>query len=217
MACDGELRVVEASNQWVVVDKPAGLLSVPGIGEEKKDCVVARVRAMFPAATGPMMVHRLDMDTSGLMVVALTPGAQRALSGQFERRETHKRYVALLDGIVAHADEGEVDAPLRLDVSRRPFQVYDWLHGREAVTRWRVLSFEVDRTRVALWPLTGRTHQLRVHAALLPPIGIGRAIVGDPLYGRRLSGERLMLHAGELGFSDPGGGGGVLFRSAVPF
>lgn len=214
---EGELRVVAATDDWVVVDKPSGLLSVPGKGESKQDCVASRVRDMFPRATGPLIVHRLDMDTSGLLVLGLNPASQSALSLQFEQRRVAKRYVALLDGIVSHADTGVVEAAIRLDVHRRPYQVYDWLHGREAVTRWGVLSFEVDRTRVWFEPLTGRTHQLRVHAALRRPIGIGHAILGDPLYGSAASAERLMLHAESLSFSDPDTGREASFRSTPTF
>jgi tRNA pseudouridine32 synthase/23S rRNA pseudouridine746 synthase len=212
-----ELKIVSATDSYVVVDKPSGLLSVPGKGEAKQDCVASRVRGLFPACSGPLIVHRLDMDTSGLMVLGLNPDSQRVLSRQFEDRRVFKRYVALLDGIVSHADTGVVDAAIRLDVHRRPYQVYDWLHGREAVTHWGVLAFEVDRTRVWFEPQTGRTHQLRVHAALRRPIGIGHAILGDPLYGSADSAERLMLHAAVLGFSDPINGRDVEFRSAPAF
>lgn len=214
-----DLRIMALTEDYVVVEKPAGLLSVPGKGPDKQDCVASRVRALIPHARGPLIVHRLDMDTSGLLVLGLTPEAQANLSLQFEQRRVSKRYVALLDGLVAHADEGEVDAPLRLDVSRRPYQVFDWLHGRPALTRWGVLAFETDRTRVWLEPLTGRTHQLRVHAALRRPIGIGHPILGDPLYGSREedSAGRLMLHAERLGFSDPRTGRAVEFRSSPGF
>lgn len=196
-----ELRIVASTGGYVVVDKPAGLLSVPGKGDEKQDCVASRVRELFPRCSGPLIVHRLDMDTSGLLVLGLTPAAQANLSRQFELRRVSKSYIALLEGVVAHADHGRVEAAIRPDVDRRPYQIYDWLHGRQAVTDWRVLSFETDRTRVQFEPLTGRTHQLRVHAALPRPIGLGHAIVGDPLYGR--CDERLMLHAATLRFRDP--------------
>lgn len=210
------LRTVAQGSSWVVIDKPAGLLSVPGKGDEphKKDCVVARVAVMFPDATGPLIVHRLDMDTSGLLVLGLTADAQRRLSKQFEERRVSKRYIALLDGIVDHAREGEVNLPLRLDPANRPWQIVDGLHGRESVTRWRVLSYEVDRTRVEFTPITGRAHQLRVHAATsLACGGIGHCIVGDVLYGcayrragevgRLVPAERMMLHAAHLAFDDP--------------
>jgi tRNA pseudouridine32 synthase / 23S rRNA pseudouridine746 synthase len=207
-------RIVLASERFVVVDKPTGMLSVPGKGPEKQDCVAARVRAGFPRATGPLIVHRLDMETSGLLVLGLDADAQRELSGQFERRETEKTYIALLDGSVVQ-DEGEIRLPMRLDIERRPFQVVDQVHGRQAVTRYRVLSREIDRTRVEFTPLTGRTHQLRVHAAA----GLSCPIVGDVLYGRDggVGGERLMLHASFLAFVDPGTGRRVEVQSPPPF
>lgn len=224
------LRIVAHSPSWVVIDKPAGLLSVPGKGDEpwKKDCVASRVAAMFPEATGPLIVHRLDMDTSGLLVLGLTPGAQRQLSKQFEERLVSKRYVALLDGAVEHAREGEVNLPIRLDPENRPWQVVDGLHGRESVTRWRVLSYETDRTRVEFTPSTGRAHQLRVHAATsIACGGIGHCIVGDVLYGngyrragevgRLVPAERMMLHAAYLAFNDPGTGERVEARSSSCF
>lgn len=229
------LTVVRQSETWVVIDKPAGLLSVPGKGDEprKKDCVPVRVAAMFPRATGPLVVHRLDMDTSGLMVVGLTADAQRALSKQFEERRTEKRYVALLDGELVHpsGESGEIDVPMRLDPDHRPWQVMCSLHGRRAVTRWRVMAREIDRTRVSLEPVTGRAHQLRVHAALPQAWGgLGRCIQGDVLYGSGYRGPwpeaergemsaapRLMLHAAMLEFSDPETCERVRCESVVPF
>lgn len=209
---DASLAVVQATTRYVVVDKPAGMLSVPGKGPDKADCVASRVRAMFPAATGPLVVHRLDMDTSGLLVLGLDPDAQRDLSMQFERREVDKAYIALLDGVVA-GDSGVIDLPIRLDVDRRPIQIVDHVRGRSAVTRWRVLAREIDRTRVLMEPATGRTHQLRVHAAE----GLGCPIIGDVLYGDPSSGPRLMLHAGALSFRGPGARARVTFRSPTPF
>lgn len=195
----------------MVIDKPPWMLSVPGKGPQKQDCAVARVRAMFPEALGPMVVHRLDMETSGLMVVALDAPTQRALSMQFENRRVAKAYIALLDGLIA-ADGGTIDLPIRADIENRPMQVVDHARGRPAVTRWRVLARETDRTRVCFEPQTGRTHQLRVHAAL----GLGHPIVGDVLYG---SGgqDRLMLHAEYLGFTDPDTGCWVEARSRPDF
>lgn len=165
------LDVVLATDRFVVVNKPAGLLSVPGKGADKQDCVAARVRQMFPGATGPVTVHRLDMDTSGLIVCALDADAQRALSMQFERREVEKRYVALVDGVVG-CESGAIEAPIRADLDNRPYQVIDRSHGRPARTNWKVLSIETDRTRVELIPFTGRTHQLRVHCAYAGPGGM---------------------------------------------
>ncbi len=205
-----DVRVVHVSRRFAVLEKPAGMLSVPGKGPEKTDCVALRARGMFDWATGPIIVHRLDMETSGLMVVALDEGAQRFLSAEFEHRRVDKAYVALVEGDV-YGDAGVIDMPIRPDVTNRPYQIHDPVHGREAATRWRVMSREVDRTRVRFAPVTGRTHQIRVHAAL----GLGHAIVGDVLYGK--GGERLMLHASELEFTSPQGEGRVKFESAVPF
>lgn len=193
------LPIVHATDRFVVVNKPAGLLSVPGKGPDKQDCVAARVARMFPHATGPMVVHRLDMDTSGLIVVALDADAQRELSRQFEQREVEKAYIALVEGHVA-SEHGTVDVPMRMDIDRRPYQIIDFVHGSPSLTHWSVLAYETDRTRLRFVPHTGRTHQLRVHAA-----HIGHPIIGDPLYGRREHpDQRLMLHAAELAFRDPG-------------
>jgi len=212
------IPVVHASERYVIVDKPAGLLSVPGKGEGKQDCAVSRVRAMFPRASGPMVVHRLDMDTSGLLLIALDEDSQRELSRQFEERVTEKQYVALLDGEV-EGEMGEILLPLRADILNRPYQIVDLEKGREAVTRWRVLAREVDRTRIQFEPLTGRSHQLRVHAAA----GLGCPILGDLLYGKppgighKRGAERLMLHASRLSFLEPGTVRRVEFESGVPF
>lgn len=205
-----------AGPRFVVVDKPAWMLSVPGKGVAKRDCIASRVAAMFPDATGPQIVHRLDMETSGLMVLGLDRAAQRELSRQFEDRRVEKEYVALLDGIVPD-DEGEIDLPIRPDIDSRPLQVVDRLRGREAVTKWRVLARETDRTRIRFRPLTGRTHQLRVHAAAPQATGgLGRPILGDGLYGGP-GADRLMLHATRLAFLDPGTGRRVEFESPTPF
>lgn len=206
--------VIHGGERYVVIDKPAGLLSVPGKGEEKQDCAVSRVRGMFPRASGPMVVHRLDMDTSGLLVIALDEESQRELSRQFEERITEKRYVALLEGAI-EGEVGEISLPLRADISNRPYQIVDLEQGREAVTRWRVLAREVDRTRVEFEPVTGRSHQLRVHAAK----GLGVPILGDVLYGKPpgSGAERLMLHAARLSFMEPGTVRRVEFESGVPF
>jgi tRNA pseudouridine32 synthase/23S rRNA pseudouridine746 synthase len=218
------LPIIHAGGAFVVIDKPSGLLSVPGKGPDKADCAASRVREHFPAATGPLVVHRLDMDTSGLMVFALNPESQRNLSRQFERRSVAKAYTALVDGLI-DADSGEISAPLRLDVDRRPFRVFDPVLGQTALTRWTVLSRETDRTRVRFEPVTGRTHQLRVHAALPRPHGLGHHILGDVLYapgadvGTHAPTEapRLMLHASELELHDPETGARVRFESRAPF
>ena len=232
--------MIFATSAYAVVEKPPGLLSVPGKGENKQDCAAARVRAMFPEATGPLVVHRLDMETSGLMVFGLTADAQRALSMQFERRVPRKKYVAVLDGAteLGVGEEGEVNLPMRADVEHRPWKMIDYLNGRAALTRYRVLGrsageaggggkerFEKVRTRVELEPVTGRAHQLRLHAATARQQGgLGCPIVGDPLYGHtglflggRHERERLMLHAKYLSFLDVVSGERVEFWSEGGF
>jgi tRNA pseudouridine32 synthase/23S rRNA pseudouridine746 synthase len=200
--------------RFVVIEKPAWMLSVPGKGPERADCAAARVRARYPRARGPIVVHRLDMETSGLMVTALDEEAQRELSRQFERRVVEKRYVALVreGGTPLEGEAGELRLPMRADIDNRPVQIVDHVHGREAVTRWRVLAHEVDRWRVLFEPLTGRTHQIRVHASA----GLGRPIIGDGLYGGEPA-ERLMLHASRLSFLEPGTRRRVEFESPAPF
>lgn len=207
-------EILHAAPRFVVAVKPAGMLTVPGKGQEKQDCLVARVRSMFPGASGPMIVHRLDMETSGVVVLALDRESQRDLSAQFERRDVEKAYVALLAGDLP-ADEGVVDLPLRPDLCRRPHQVPDWARGRTAITRFRVLGREIDRTRVLFNPFTGRTHQIRVHAA--DRRGLGHPILGDGLYGDATTAPRLMLHARTIAFREPGGPRRVEFTSESPF
>jgi tRNA pseudouridine32 synthase / 23S rRNA pseudouridine746 synthase len=218
--------ILLATKDFVVIDKPSGMLSVPGIGPEKQACAVSWVREHFPQATGPMMVHRLDMDTSGVLLVALTAPAQAALSSQFEARTTHKTYIALCEGDTL-TDEGVIDLPLRLDIDRRPYQIVDFVQGKPARTFYRVQSREVDRTRVLMEPLTGRTHQLRVHAAsplfmTLPDStrttgGLATPIQGDMLYGNASTAPRLMLHARTLTFHDPASGQAVTCSAPTPF
>ena len=216
------VRVRGLGVRWVVVDKPAGMLSVPGRGEDKQDCVAARVRAMFPDATGPLTVHRLDMDTSGLMVFALSPFAQGKLSRQFQLRKTAKRYTAVLEGQVED-DAGEIDLPLFVDWPNRPRQQVDYILGKPAQTQWTVTSREGNRTRVEFTPITGRSHQLRVHAATpRDEGGLGAPIVGDPLYGDPLYSDpdaapRMLLHASYLAFRDPTTGVWTTFQSEAPF
>ena len=226
-------RVIHADERFVVVDKPAGLLAVPGIAPEKQDCVRSRVAAMFPHATGPMTCHRLDLSTSGVMILALDADTHRNLSKQFEFRKTQKRYIALVEGHLA-SDAGEVTVPIRKDVEVRPLMLADHVEGLESVTRWKVLSREmldgVAVTRVELEPHTGRTHQLRAHAAHprlttvgeMPgsndelPAGLDAPIVGDELYGG-LPSERLMLHASMLTIHHPQTGKRMTFKARDPF
>lgn len=210
-----DLTIVRAAPRYVVVDKPAGMLSVPGKGEDKQSCAASRVRELFPASSGPLVVHRLDMDTSGLLVFGLDADAQRDLSMQFEARGVFKRYVALVDG-TPPAERGVIDLPMRADLDDRPVQIIDRVQGRSSVTRWRLLSIETDRSRLELEPVTGRTHQLRVHLA-----AVGMPILGDVLYGPQPAtaslAPRLCLHASVLEFAEPGGGGRVRVESRTPF
>jgi tRNA pseudouridine32 synthase/23S rRNA pseudouridine746 synthase len=189
------LKVLYRDAQLLAVEKPEGLLSVPGKGEALVDSVQTRLREEFPTA---LLVHRLDLDTSGVVLVALDEDTYRSLQAQFAARTVEKRYVAWLAGGVAR-DEGRIELPLRVDLEDRPRQIHDPVHGRHAVTAFRVLERQATRTRVELRPLTGRTHQLRVHAS--HPLGLGAPIEGDRLYGAR--GGRLMLHAEQLTFLHP--------------
>ncbi len=202
-----DVEVLFRDAHLIVVDKPHGLLSVPGRGATGRDCVVTRLTRRLDVTVLP--VHRLDMDTSGLMVLALTTDAQRALSAQFEQRQVAKRYAAILSGHPA-APEGTIELPLRADRGDRPRQVVA-VDGKPAVTRYE----RTDQTRVTLWPRTGRTHQLRVHCA--HPDGLGHAIAGDRLYGDPDAADRLMLHAAALSFEHPATGERLHFESEEPF
>lgn len=204
------LRVLHADHEIVVVDKPAGLLSVPGRGAHLADCLLARVVEAFPMA---LLVHRLDRDTSGVMVFALSPHAQRHLGLQFEKRQVKKTYVARVAGRL-EPREGTVDLPLIVDWPNRPRQKVCHETGRQAVTEWRVLRATDDESRVRLMPRTGRSHQLRVHM-----LALGHPILGDPLYaeGAARAHPRLMLHSEELRLRHPDGGAGMRFRAGAPF
>lgn len=208
------LEILHTDVSFVVVNKRAGMLSVPGRGPEKIDSVAHRVRQMFPDCIEQPAVHRLDMDTSGLMVVARTEQAHRELSRQFQERETDKRYVALLDGVL-DGDSGTIELPFRLDVENRPLQIYDDVHGKLGITHWQKLAIEGNLTRIDLIPVTGRTHQLRLHAA--HEKGLGIPIVGDPFYGNGTGPGQMKLHACELTFSHPLTGKRLTFLSAAAF
>lgn len=246
----GDPPILHRDDAFVVVDKPAGLLAVPGIAPEKQDCVRSRVAAMFPRATGPMTCHRLDLSTSGVMILALDPKSHRNLSIQFETRRVTKRYIALVEGHLPDSpDTGEINTPMRKDMERRPLMLVDYFEGKPSVTRWRILARErwggVDGgngesgeaggeghpvTRVELEPHTGRTHQLRVHAAH-PQIatigspgpehtpGLNAPILGDELYAGPDSppAPRLMLHASMLSIHHPQTGKRMTFRAPDPF
>jgi tRNA pseudouridine32 synthase/23S rRNA pseudouridine746 synthase len=198
----------------IVVDKPGGLLSVPGRGPDKQDCVINRIRNMFPGCPAHPAVHRLDMYTSGIMILARTREAQRNLAIQFEKKIPQKRYTALLDGIIT-ARQGRITLRFRLDIDNRPYQIFDPLHGKEGTTLWRTIAIEDGRTRVEFRPLSGRTHQLRLHAA--HQFGLATPIVGDSLYGNGREGEQMMLHATSLTLNHPLTSQSQTFFSPVPF
>jgi tRNA pseudouridine32 synthase / 23S rRNA pseudouridine746 synthase len=194
------VRIVFQDEAIIVVDKPGGLLAVPGRGPDKEDSVASRIRQFVPWCIEQPAVHRLDMDTSGLMVLGLTVAAHRHLSAQFAERTVVKQYLALVEGDVA-GGSGEIALRFRLDPARRPYQVFDPIQGKLGISRWRKLEGRAGRTLVEFVPLTGRTHQLRLHAS--HPEGLGCPIVGDRLYGTGRPGEQLMLHASVLEFTHP--------------
>lgn len=214
MSAEPLLEILYSDSAIVVVNKRSGMLAVPGRGPGMEDSVAQRVRRMFAECIAQPAVHRLDMDTSGLMVVALTAEAHRNLSRQFHERLTKKKYVALLDGILGQ-ESGTIELPFRLDVDNRPIQIYDELHGKLGVTHWRKVAVEGQYTRVEFIPVTGRTHQLRVHASHAK--GLGIPIAGDPFYGRGKGPGELKLHACELGFAHPVSGEDLSFESAPAF
>ncbi len=204
------LDILHEDAQILVVNKPSGLLSVPGKGDHLADCLLSRVQTAFP---GALLVHRLDRDTSGVMVFAATPHAQRHLGLQFEKRMTRKTYVARVAGRL-EPKTGTVDLPLTVDWPNRPRQMVCHDTGKPAQTDWRVLRYGTDESRVRLMPKTGRSHQLRVHM-----LALGHPILGDPLYanGPARDHPRLMLHSEELRLKHPEGGASVKFRAAPEF
>ncbi len=193
---DHGTRIVHADDFLLVVAKPSGLLSVPGRGEDKADCLVARVQRDYPEA---LTVHRLDMSTSGLILLARGAEMQSLLSKLFRERQVDKAYVAVVAGLMAE-DSGEVDLPLIVDWPNRPRQMVDFTIGKPSLTRYRVIARDpqTQTTRVELEPVTGRSHQLRVHMAAL-----GHPILGDELYGDEGSAPRLLLHAAKLALIHP--------------
>ena len=204
-------RIVFQDDHLIVVEKPSGLLSVPGRGPDLQDCLSARVQATHPAA---LVVHRLDRDTSGLMVMALGLAAQRALNRQFADRMVEKCYVAVVVGCPA-TSEGVIDLPMRKDFDRPPRHMIDPVAGRPAFTRWRLVETHGDRSRLEVRPLTGRSHQIRLHLATL-----GHPILGDPLYGPAdayAMSARLLLHANQLSLLHPAAGIRCEWFSECPF
>lgn len=207
---DAPLDLIHEDHALLIVHKPAGLLSVPGKGDHLSDCLIARLQGPFPEA---LLVHRLDMDTSGVMVFARTSQAQRHLGLQFEKRQVKKAYLARVWGEMAEA-AGHIDLPLIVDWPNRPRQHVNHETGKPAQTDWRRVRVEDGTTRVRLMPKTGRSHQLRVHMK-----EIGHPILGDPFYatGPARDFPRLMLHAESLKLRHPDGGKGLTFRAPAPF
>jgi tRNA pseudouridine32 synthase/23S rRNA pseudouridine746 synthase len=205
---DTGLAIIHVDNDLLVLDKPSGLLSVPGKGDHLTDCLMARAKAEYPQA---LLVHRLDRDTSGLIIFAMNSQAQRHLGLQFERRKLSKTYEALVQGVVEE-EAGIIDLPITLDWPNRPLQKICHETGRPAQTRWRVLSRDEASTRMRLDPETGRSHQLRLHMREL-----GHPILGDTLYGDAATAPRLMLHARKLTLHHPTGGQITQFEARVPF
>lgn len=211
--------MLHADEQLLVLNKPSGLLCVPGRGTDKQDCLAARVQRRYPDA---LVVHRLDMATSGLCLMARGARAQRLLGDAFAQRQVGKRYVAVVAGQLAAAaattdDWALIDLPIAADWPNRPLRVIDAQRGKPSQTRWRVLSHDRDAntTRVELEPLTGRSHQLRLHL-----LSLGHPILGDAWYAPpevRERSDRLLLHASELHFAHPATGQRLAFASAVPF
>jgi tRNA pseudouridine32 synthase/23S rRNA pseudouridine746 synthase len=194
---DGKsLPILFEDDQIIVVNKPAEFLSVPG--KTIKDSVYTRIQHQYPTATGPLIIHRLDMATSGILLLAKTKAAHKYIQFQFIHRQIDKTYVALLDGLLKE-DSGTIDLPLRTDIDDRPRQLVCFDHGKPSQTEWKVLSRENGKTRVQFHPITGRTHQLRVHSA--HSLGLNTPIVGDDLYGSKSS--RLHLHAASITFQHP--------------
>ena len=229
------LEIIYRDKDIIVINKASGLLSVPGKGQEKQDCISSRIKALFPDCIEQPSVHRLDMETSGLMVYAFTAEAHKNLSRQFEEGKVHKEYEALLDGVLALAkgelapkkgeDHGIIKLPFRLDVDNRPHQIYDEENGKIGITEWINKGSEYyinpltkkrkKVTRVVFIPHTGRTHQLRLASS--DSHGFGLPITGDSLYGMPQEGERLMLHAYKLSFYHPTSGKLMTFEKKSGF
>ncbi|MDI7130246.1 RluA family pseudouridine synthase [Pseudomonas aeruginosa] len=207
-----QIRIVHQDDALLVVDKPTLLLSVPGRADDNKDCLVTRLQENgYPEAR---IVHRLDWETSGLMVLARDADSPRELSRQFHDRETEKAYTALCWGL-PELDSGRIELPLRYDPPTKPRHVVDFEHGRHALTFWRVVERHERWSRVELTPITGRSHQLRVHM-----LSIGHPLLGDRLYANPealAAHERLCLHASLLCLTHPQSGERLRFESPAPF
>ncbi len=208
-----KLEVVADFPSFAVVEKPGGVLSTPGV-DKSIPHMVDLFRDYFPGVISHPSVHRLDMDTTGLMIMAKNQRAHRALSIQFIEHRVHKQYEALLDGEI-EGDSGIIKLAFRLDRDDRPRQIYDPINGKLGETKWEKVSVVDGNTRVSYWPITGRTHQLRVHSA--HKLGLGSPIVGDRLYGSGKKPGELKLHAKEISFFNPDTNEPIILSSKVPF
>lgn len=209
-ASEKEIKIIHRDADMLVINKPAELLSVPG--KTVNDSVYQRIRKQFPEASGPLIVHRLDMSTSGLMLIALNKESNKLLQKQFIERSIKKRYTAVLDGTI-EKDKGTIELPLRVDLDDRPRQLVCYEYGKHAKTIWEVIERKNNKTKVNFYPITGRTHQLRVHAA--HSRGLNCPIVGDDLYGTK--SNRLHLHAEYIEFIHPKSSMKMSFRVKAEF
>ena len=204
------IKIIFEDDYLAVIHKPNELLSVPG--KEIEDSVYSRIKKMYPTATGPLIVHRLDMSTSGILLIAKNANTHKYLQAQFINKTIKKRYVALLDGVL-DKNNGEINLPLRVDLNDRPKQLVCYEHGKLARTNWEIVEVKNNKTRIYLYPITGRTHQLRVHAA--HNLGLNTPILGDDLYG--VKADRLYLHAEKITFIHPKTAKQLSFISPTPF
>lgn len=213
--CPQPVQIIKPNKNFLMVNKPAGLLTIPGRHEENKDCLITRLQSHHKSQTATV-VHRLDMATSGIMVVALTKAAHRDISKQFELRQTDKHYIAVVDGIVDQ-DSGIIDKPMIADWPNRPKQKICYQDGKKAITEWQVIDRDEinNRTRLKLKPITGRSHQLRLHC-----LELGHPILGCHLYqlnGSENKANRLLLHAEQLTIQDPKSGKAITSIAPCPF
>ena len=205
-----EITIIHEDADLLVINKPHELLSVAG--KEIKDSVFSRIQKLYPKATGPLVVHRLDMSTSGILLIAKNEDTYKALQAQFINKTVQKRYVALLEGVLKDK-KGIIELPLRVDLNDRPKQLVCYKHGKKALTKWETIETLDNKTKVYFYPVTGRTHQLRVHAA--HHLGLNTPIIGDDLYGKKA--DRLYLHAEKITFVHPTSKEQVSFIAPAPF
>ncbi len=207
---DLKVEIIYEDDSLIIINKPAGMLSAKGKTEQK--CVLDSLREQRPLLTTLYTAHRLDMATSGLMIIAKDEDCYKNLQAQFLNRQIKKRYEAILDGIITE-ENGKIELPLRVDLDNRPQQMVCYEHGKKTLTQWKKMSVDKNTTRMAFYPITGRTHQLRVHAA--HTLGLNTPILGDALYGTE--SQRLLLHAGSIEFTHPQTQKKMVFKSKVPF